>query len=224
MKKFAMALFGVFAFSASTQAAVFDFVAEAAGDERGAESIPFVGVDGHTITATGYDWVNNVDYAAAGTDVYNAYLDDVSGGKPGGLGVCKILAGTQCNPGSDDNVTEGEALRLDLSGGATRLSNFTFRDAEHDPVIGTDNVWYRVDEVLTGGINNDGWELTTFAGLSALVLSGSVIEIAAHSNTEQLYLSTVSTVPVPAAVWLFGTAMLGLFGMRRKAKMGAVAA
>jgi hypothetical protein len=34
----------------------------------------------------------------------------------------------------------------------------------------------------------------------------------------------ISAVPVPAAVWLFGTAMLGLFGLRRKSKTGAVAA
>jgi hypothetical protein len=34
----------------------------------------------------------------------------------------------------------------------------------------------------------------------------------------------VSAVPVPAAVWLFGTAMLGLFGLRRKDKMRALAA
>lgn len=38
------------------------------------------------------------------------------------------------------------------------------------------------------------------------------------------YRLELAVVPVPAAVWLFGTAMLGLFGMRRKAKMQALAA
>jgi hypothetical protein len=37
-------------------------------------------------------------------------------------------------------------------------------------------------------------------------------------------LEITTVIPVPAAVWLFGTAMLGLFGLRRKAKMGAAAA
>ena len=32
-----------------------------------------------------------------------------------------------------------------------------------------------------------------------------------------------SVIPVPAAVWLFGTAMVGLFGLRRKNKMPATA-
>lgn len=44
-----------------------------------------------------------------------------------------------------------------------------------------------------------------------------------HIDQDDLVVA-VSVVPVPAAVWLFGTAMLGLFGMRRKSKMEAVAA
>lgn len=37
------------------------------------------------------------------------------------------------------------------------------------------------------------------------------------------YRLELSTIPVPAAVWLFGTALLGLFGMRRKDKMAIAA-
>jgi len=44
------------------------------------------------------------------------------------------------------------------------------------------------------------------------------------NNDEQMYVTMISTVPVPAAVWLFGSAMLGLFGLRRKSKMEALAA
>lgn len=223
MKKLAMALFGVFAFSVSAQAAVFDFVAEAAGNEGGATSIVFgPDADGHIVTATGYDWGTHATYAAAGTDVYNAYLDDVSGG-PGGLGVCKELDGSsQCKTPSDDNVTDDEALRFELSGGATYITDLTFNDADHVAILGTPKelltVHYRIGE--GAGV----WIPTDFVTLSTLVLAGSVIEIAVDSDASQFYVSTLSTVPVPAAVWLFGTAMLGLFGMRRKAKMGAVAA
>jgi hypothetical protein len=35
--------------------------------------------------------------------------------------------------------------------------------------------------------------------------------------------SPVSAVPVPAAVWLFGTAMMGLLGLRRKSRMAVAA-
>ncbi len=43
------------------------------------------------------------------------------------------------------------------------------------------------------------------------------------STNPNYTLSVVSAVPVPAAVWLFGTAMLGLLGMRRKSKMAVAA-
>jgi hypothetical protein len=33
-----------------------------------------------------------------------------------------------------------------------------------------------------------------------------------------------TVIPVPAAVWLFGTAMVGFLGLRRKQKLSAVAA
>jgi len=36
-------------------------------------------------------------------------------------------------------------------------------------------------------------------------------------------LNVLTPVPVPAAVWLFGTAMMGLFGLRRKSRMAAAA-
>ena len=43
-------------------------------------------------------------------------------------------------------------------------------------------------------------------------------------TTDVVRLSVLAaSVPVPAAVWLFGTAVLGLFGFRRKVKATAVA-
>ena len=36
-------------------------------------------------------------------------------------------------------------------------------------------------------------------------------------------LNVLTPVPVPAAVWLFGTAMVGLFGLRRKSRMAVAA-
>ena len=38
------------------------------------------------------------------------------------------------------------------------------------------------------------------------------------------YILEISAVPVPAAVWLFGTAIIGLLGFRKKASMAATAA
>ncbi len=36
--------------------------------------------------------------------------------------------------------------------------------------------------------------------------------------------NSVATVPVPAAVWLFGSGLMGLMGMRKKAKLSALLA
>lgn len=51
------------------------------------------------------------------------------------------------------------------------------------------------------------------AGVTYIIrLQGDVVDPAPDYKLE------VSSIPVPAAVWLFGTALLGLFGMRRKDK------
>jgi len=45
---------------------------------------------------------------------------------------------------------------------------------------------------------------------SKMTITGSA------SNTPEYLKATISTVPVPAAVWLFGTALIGFVGMSRK--------
>ncbi|MDH3389729.1 MAG: VPLPA-CTERM sorting domain-containing protein [Gammaproteobacteria bacterium] len=50
-----------------------------------------------------------------------------------------------------------------------------------------------------------------------IVLSGSANDPGPDYKLE------LSQVPVPAAVWLFGTALLGLFGLRRKGKLEVAA-
>jgi hypothetical protein len=36
------------------------------------------------------------------------------------------------------------------------------------------------------------------------------------TNTDTLYVAGINEVPIPAAVWLFGSALLGLTGLRRR--------
>jgi hypothetical protein len=42
-------------------------------------------------------------------------------------------------------------------------------------------------------------------------------------NAPDYTVNVFTPVPVPAAVWLFGTAMIGLFGLRRKSRMAVAA-
>lgn len=156
---------------------------------------------------------------ATGDSQAFAYLD----WKIAGLGVCKdasILGadkgntGNVCDSGAgDDNVTVTEHLE------------FVF---DEDVVI--DDIW--VNNNHDGGfdatdlITVNGMDITAVTGLAGdangllasgiYLASGSVLKIA-YKN-EEFYVSgiSVSAVPVPAAVWLFGTALIGFVGYGRR--------
>jgi hypothetical protein len=92
-----------------------------------------------------------------------------------------------------------------------------------------------VDDTVMGtvAVASDGNGTTRSARLNILFEAGQsyVIRMTnaspnASLGTDPNYtLKVVSAVPVPAAVWLFGTALLGLFGFKRKSQAaGAVAA
>jgi hypothetical protein len=152
-----------------------------------------------------------------------AYLD----WNNAGLGVCKDAIppsgansgsnSNSCKPNSDDNVTTNEYLE------------FMF---DQDVVV--DNLWFNNNH--DGGFNSgdkvdigidmnlsDYAVMTGYAGDnkgigSFMVKQGEKLHVA--FNNEQFYLSAmeISEVPVPAAVWLFGTAMAALLGFRRRSK------
>jgi hypothetical protein len=64
-----------------------------------------------------------------------------------------------------------------------------------------------------------GWRTVNFdsswTGITALKLSGSVTDYA-YEQTGGYDNIVVSTVPVPSAIWLFGSALAGMGWMRRK--------
>ena len=194
--------------SFSARAITFDFVAEAAGNERGALSIP-VTVDGLTVTATAFD-------TASPNNAYNAYLDDLSGGKPGGLGVCRVLTtGDQCDPSSDDNVTFGESLQLVFSQEVT-IDQITFNNGDHltnfqgnfDVSSDGSDATYALTHIFTTPLQG-----TTFVFSNPNSQGGSTV-----SNEYQFYIGAleVTPVPVPAAVWLFCSGLIGLVAVARR--------
>ena len=66
---------------------------------------------------------------------------------------------------------------------------------------------------LPTNLPNDGFD--SFIGSSGFILSFSdTTEIQATVDS----ISAVSTVPVPAAVWLFGSGLIGLIGVARRKK------
>jgi len=149
-----------------------------------------------------------------------AYLDWANAG----LGVCKDASsvdmahkgdGTnRCSPSNDDNVTNQEYLEFVFDQDVT-VDNLWFNN-NHDGGFGAGDMVtiagmaYAVSTGYAGGANGIG---------SFFVAAGDALRVA--FNNEQFYVSgiEVNAVPVPAAVWLFGTAIAGLvgFGRRRRA-------
>ncbi|MDD9923174.1 MAG: VPLPA-CTERM sorting domain-containing protein, partial [Boseongicola sp.] len=186
----------------SAQAATLDFVAEAAGNERGV-------ADGTVIAMDGV----NVKFSAGKNNeapgpVNFAYFDDLSGGKPGGLGVCSFLdSNDQCTPSSDDNVSAGEWVKLAFDY-AVELSGLVFGASDHGDI----------NPNGTLKINGVGM---TFAQASSMSFVGDEIKFKyGGGNAKQFYIraATVSPVPVPAAGYLLIAGIGGLVAMKRRKK------
>ena len=154
------------------------------------------------LTATGKD---------GSTDAY-AYLDLVP--IYGGLGVCKTNT-TSC--GSDDNMQGEESLTLSLSSGV-----FTTLTMNGDTGGGSGHNRANSISFLFDTDANGSFETTLTTNSVGLIdlssYSISSFSIKADSSN-QGYIANVSSVPLPAAAWLFGSALIGLAGVARKRKM-----
>lgn len=197
----------------AVNATTFNFAAIADGDasygiaggERGAAAFTFV-KDGISVTASGFATGNP-------STAYNAYLDSGNAG----LGVCQALTSSnQCTPSSDDNVTFGESLML-VFDQVVSIDTTTFVNGNHGTNFNGNFV-----------LSIDGGPATTIAltNIYATPLVGTQFVFAnpnagggsTVSNDQQFYINVlnVQPVPVPAAVWLFGSGLLGLVGVARR--------
>ena len=59
-----------------------------------------------------------------------------------------------------------------------------------------------------------GFYLTTLKVFGTM--TGAMAEKYGRGTTTDLYVAGINEVPIPAAVWLFGSALLGLTGLRRR--------
>jgi hypothetical protein len=156
----------------------------------------------------------------AGDTEQFAYLDWGTAG----LGVCKDASplganpgsgANRCAPSSDDNVTIGEFLEFTFDQDVV-VENLWFNN-NHDGGFGAgdmvtiDGMAFDVSTGYADGVNGIG---------SFSLLTDQVLRIA--YNNEEFYVSgmAVSAVPVPAAIWLFGTALVGFIGLGRRRNIG----
>lgn len=205
----------------SANAAYYNFLAEGNTKEAGYSTFN-TGTDsastmqsGLTITASLND----------GTTAANAYMD--SGG---GLGVCKELdTFDQCDPRNDDNQQSSDEYIHMVFDDATEILGLTIQ-GDHQAVVGDGTnthtyLNYSLDGVVQTAIEISGANLTFIALAANAGVTTLDYYITSNLNQAQIYVTSLTTVPVPAAIWLFGTAILGLVGFnRRKSATGTTIA
>ena len=215
--------------AASAATASWDFGTLANGNEQGYVEYVAPVVNGIALSAFGTTRVTSTGDVVSDPVPAFAYMDGYSSGKPGGLGVCKVLtAGDQCSPSNDDNLSVGEILRLEFST-LVRIDAMTLRDGDHNPLGSSGPEGFKVSSVSDAAlVAVNAWATNGVADLSGLGanrvgttfwiqtrilpdLVGSELEF------DKIYLETltVTAVPVPAAAWLFGSGLMGLAGVAR---------
>ena len=204
-----VALLSVASFS---MAATYDYDFDADEDERGAQPLNFGDLNV-------YGYKNGSAYA---------YLDS---GYRAGLGVCGDLlsndqTGThnKCDPGSDDNLQYNEVLEFVFD--SSKKISVVGINGPHEPANGkkiriwTDTMGWDKLTVVADKITL-GFHLTTLKIFGKGWFKDGFGNWYKGSNTD-LYVAGINEVPIPAAAWLFGSALLGMAGLRRR-KMAAAA-
>ncbi len=187
-----------------SMAATYDYDFDADEAERGAQPLNFGDLNV-------YGYKNGAEA--------NAHLDS---GVKAGIGVCgKLLSEQQgtnwCNPASDDNLQANEVLKF-VFDAAKKVSVVGI----NGPHISANGQWVRI------WTDTQGWDLLQVASdkitpgfyLTTLkvfgTMTGAMAEKYGRGTTTDLYVAGINEVPIPAAVWLFGSALLGLTGLRRR--------
>mgnify|MGYP006179332527 CR=1 FL=1 len=184
-----------------SMAATYDYDFDADENERGAQPLNF-----GDLNVYGYK-----DGSSA-----NAYLDS---GNLAGLGVCGALLDQQsgtnwCDPSSDDNLQVDEMLEVVFD--ASKKISVVGINGAH---ISANDAWVSI------WTDTQGWDLLQVVSdkitlgfyLTTLKVFGQgAFDDQEGRTTADLYVAGINEVPIPAAAWLFGSALLGLTGLRRR--------
>ncbi|MEZ5541282.1 MAG: VPLPA-CTERM sorting domain-containing protein [Pseudomonadota bacterium] len=113
---------------------------------------------------------------------------------------------------SDTGFTNPLAIPLPskvVIGGPTISGDYTATNILSQSLTLTGNNWF----ILATNNNNSGWTRDVFSGCSATTGSCTVTF---SDGTVLSVDSQVAAVPVPAAMWLFGSGLIGLAGIARR--------
>ncbi len=164
----------------------------------------------------------------------NPYFDSGSGGMPAGVGICQNLtAAAQCDLSGSDGPTVGIgeylAFRFFADDGnaiSVHLGQFVLRNADNELFNGSIFVHTQFGEGI-GGLPG-GFDISVVDGIadfsnapsssSGSLLVSEFLLFDGHA-TEEFYIAsaTITTiVPVPAALWLFASGLIGLRCIKRR--------
>lgn len=203
--------------SAPAFATIYDFDADEI--ERAGDSLMFGTSNELTVWGAASETDDPKDVT---NGVGVSYLD---AGDYSGLGVCST-AGGLCAGIDDDNMSGTEYLLFEhLTDSFTSMTV----NGSHVPYPGQ-GVYIDADGLAGGftwvfaAVNSGVVDLAALSvGSTFLVTVNPDIAAAAQCDcaplTSEAYIGSVTTVPIPAAAWLFGSALIGLAGIARKRKM-----
>ena len=135
-------------------------------------------------------------------DVLFNVQGNVEGPGPDGASInsASIFQGTLLAPGRDVTIQSNHFFTF-VSGG-TMDNDGGFNAPSTTEITAEEAIAEKGDD------NNSEW-----GGIFGTIVAGGAIEI---SESDFSYQPFMAPVPVPAAVWLFGSALIGLFGLRRR--------
>ena len=230
--------------SAQSQAAVINFQVAQADEQfvnNGASPSPVVDTMGFPLTLSAFN-INPMGNLVAGLPGSPGgvgpfpYLDGDSGGVAG-LGVCQVLGDgdpvptNQCDPTSDDNITNLEVLKLNFGNQEVLLDSIELRDGSHGTdftgdisIIATSNAALPTLSDFENAANRFDISALNPAGVLDTNLTGTMFYFVSNATfvgnnseiTDQIYLSIadVQAIPVPSAFILFATGLGALIGGR----------
>ncbi|MDA8782712.1 VPLPA-CTERM sorting domain-containing protein [Porticoccaceae bacterium] len=222
----------VLSMASLSMAATYTYDFDADENERGGQPLNFgdLNVYGGLLVDGGPGVRPSVIHAYAyldagtksGLGVCREKVDNSAGGGSPSANKCFTAGGGYA--GSDDNLQVNEVLGF-VFDAAKKISDVGIW-GKHDHVpdgtkvlIWTDTGGFDLLDVVADKITL-GFELTEMA------IFGSMSDwhqafMKQHfnigtTNTNALYVAGINEVPIPAAAWLFGSALLGLTGLRRR--------
>ena len=196
-----------------SMAATYDYDFDGDENERGGQPLTFgdLNVKGYTDSRESFAYLDSGNLAGLGV-----CDGPISGGITGTDNKCDTATGPN-NGASDDNLQLGEMLE------------FVF-DSKKQIEVGINGAHVSANgaSVLIE-TNVGGWDLLTVVagkitlgvqhiGLTTLKIfgMGEFGQKLQGGTSANLYVAGINEVPLPAAAWLFGSALLGLAGLRRR--------